>query len=808
MADPRILILDDATSAIDATVEEAIHHGLRDVLVDRTTILIAHRQSTLHLAERIIVLDHGRIAAQGTHDQLLADNALYRRLLTGLDQQPATEAGDRIEALATLTPSTPPAGSFVPAGVTASAWGAPSATGRAGGGSSSSGSSSSGSSSSGSSSNGSSSNGSSSGGAGNWRRNLAPTPQLLAQVAALPPVRDQVSVDLASEARRDPVFGLRRLLGQFRRPLLLGLALVVVDAVASLAGPILVKTGINDGVTKGSQLALFTAAGIYLAVTLVDYLTEIADTFVTGRTAQRIMLSLRVRIWAQLQRLSLDFYESEMSGRIMTRMTTDVDQFESLIEDGVLTAVVSFVTFLGVGVALVLINLELGLLTLTVTIPLAVATVLFRNRSARLYDTARERIALVNSAFQETISGIQVVQAFTHETQTATHFHTLGQRYLHARVAAQRLVAVYFPFVQFLSAVADVIILGVGADLIAHGHLTSGALIAFLLYIDMFFSPIQELSQVFDAWQQTKVSLTRVADLMALQTLTPDTTEPLAVGRLHGHLQLTDIRFTYRPITPASSRPAAARRGPKDPRDLRTADATTQRPPEAIRGLNLDIAAGETIALVGQTGAGKSTVMKLLARFYDPDHGSIRIDGHDLRQLALHDYRSQLGYVPQESFLFSTTIRDNIAYGRPEATDAEIEHVARTIGAHDFIADLPGGYLHHVSERGRSLSAGQRQLIALARAHLINPAILLLDEATANLDVATETRVTTATNQLAHGRTTILIAHRLQTAQTADRIAVLHNGTITETGTHDQLRAQNGRYAAMWNAYENASGGD
>jgi ATP-binding cassette subfamily B protein len=518
-----------------------------------------------------------------------------------------------------------------------------------------------------------------------------------------------------------------------------------------------------------------------------------------------------------MQRLSLDYYEREMAGRIMTRMTTDVDQFESLIENGLLSALVSLVTFVGVGIALVLINLELGLCTLAVVVPLAVATVIFRRKAARLYDLSRERIAIVNADFQESISGVRVSQAFVHQAETIKRFRRLGREYLESRVAAQRLVALYFPFVQFLSGVADAIVLGVGAGLIASGHLTSGALIAFILYIDLFFSPIQQLSQVFDSWQQTRVSVARIADLMQLETLTPPAADPIMPGRLHGAITLDHVRFAYPTVTPRPGlaegdggggrrgRGGAAqgeRRGPKDPRFLQAADAVPSKPPEALRGIDLHIAAGETVALVGQTGAGKSTVMKLLARFYDPDQGAVRVDDLDLRSLDLLGYRRQLGYVPQEAFLFTGTIRDNIAYGRPDAGNDEVEAAARAVGAHDFIAALPGGYLHELLERGRSLSSGQRQLIALARAELVDPVILLLDEATSNLDLATEARVAEAMQQVARHRTTIIIAHRLQTARTADRIVVLHNGEAAEVGSHDDLRALGGRYASMWDAFE------
>jgi ATP-binding cassette, subfamily B, bacterial len=779
VSNPRILILDDATSAIDSKIEEAIHEGLREVMADRTTLLVAHRRSTLHLADRIVVLVDGQVVEQGQHDELLARSAVYRGLLSGIE----VEEDLGIEALAARSS---------PSGTTESAWladspgvgatrgparavGPPSIGAGLGG-------------------------GGRGGGGGGWRLNLAPTPELLARVAALRPVRDVARVDLQKESRHERGFNLPRLLREFRRPLLAGLVLVVLDALASLAGPILVKTGIDNGVRMDSLAVLFGASAVYLAITLADFVVEIGETFVTGRAAERIMLSLRIRIWGQMQRLSLDYYEREMAGRIMTRMTTDVDQFESLIENGLLSALVSLVTFVGVGIALLVINLELGLCALSVVVPLAIATVIFRRKAARLYDLSRERIAIVNADFQESISGVRVSQAFVHQAETIERFRRLGRDYLESRVGAQRLVAVYFPFVQFLSGIADAIVLGVGAGLIASGHLTSGALIAFILYIDLFFSPIQQLSNVFDSWQQTRVSVNRISELMKLEPLTPAAEHPLVPGRLRGEIDLDHVRFSY-PAVP-DRWDSGTRRGPKDPRLLLAADALSTRPPEALRGVDLHIAAGETVALVGETGAGKSTVMKLLARFYDPDQGAVRVDGLDLRALDLHEFRRQLGYVPQEAFLFTGTIRENIAYGNPEAGNDAVEAAARAVGAHDFIADLPGGYLHELLERGRSLSSGQRQLIALARAELVDPAILLLDEATSNLDLSTESRVADAMQRVSRQRTTVIIAHRLQTARAADRIVLLHNGEIAEVGSHDELRALGGRYASMWEAFE------
>ncbi len=789
LSDPRILVLDDATSAVDARVEEAILAGLRTAMRGRTTVVVAHRRSTLRLADRIAVLEHGRVVDVGTHEELLDRCPQYRTVLTGLDETAPERAAGLVDALASA-PAVP--GATGRTSTTAAAWsGAPTGSGgrsatRPGGASLAFGAASIGPGLGGG------------GGGGGWRAHLAPTPELLARVAALRPVRDRAEPDVARESRREPHFSLPLLLRRYRRPLGLGLVLVVLDALFSLAGPLLVKEGINSGISKGSEAALFVASGIYLAVTLADLLDEMAGTFVTGRTAQRVMLGLRIGIWAQLQRLSLDYYEREMTGRIMTRMTTDVDQFETLIENGVLSALVNLCTFLGVGVALLAIDLELGAVTLAVVVPLAFATVVFRRRSLACYDLARDRIAVVNADFQESVSGVRESQAFVHEARTIARFHELGSQYLAARVAAQRLVAVYFPFVQLLSGIADAIVLGVGATLVVHGELTTGALIAFILYVDMFFSPIQQLSQVFDAWQQTRISVGRIAELMALETRTPERPDALRPGRLRGGFRLESVSFAYPEPTRSAGR---ARVGPADVRHVGGGPDAGRRPPEALRGIDLEIAPGETVALVGQTGAGKSTLLKLLARFYDPVDGRVLVDGHDLRDLDLQSFRSQLGFVPQEGFLFAGTVRDNIAYGRPDASDADVEAAARAVGAHDVVAALPGGYHHVLAERGRSLSSGQRQLLALARAELVDPAVLLLDEATSNLDLATEARVTAAMQRVARGRTTVVIAHRLQTAMVADRIVVLDAGRIVEVGTHTELVERGGRYAAMWSAF-------
>ncbi|MEY2432153.1 MAG: ATP-binding cassette, subfamily bacterial, partial [Acidimicrobiaceae bacterium] len=501
---------------------------------------------------------------------------------------------------------------------------------------------------------------------------------------------------------------------------------------------------------------------------------------VTGRTAERLLYALRIRIFAHLQRLSLDFYNREMGGRIMTRMTTDVEALSQLLQTGLISAIVSLFTCAGVFVFLILLSPQLALVAATVLPPLALATYWYKRRSSQAYARARDSIASVNANLQESLSGVRVAQAYAREDRNISGFRDVNSEYLSARLEAQRLIAVYFPFVLLLADVGAAVVLGAGSAFVANGTVTAGVVIAFVLYLDLFFSPIQQLSQVFDTWQQAGASMHMINELMATPSGTPPAPVPVAPGRLQGRLEFDDVHFTY---------PGAAA-GPDR---------------EALSGVSLTIAPGETVALVGETGAGKSTIVKLVARFYDPTNGRVLIDGQDLRSLDLGAFRRQLGVVPQEACLFTGTIRDNIAYGRPSASNAEVEAAARAVGAHDFIAAMAGGYLAPVSERGRSLSAGQRQLIALARARLVDPVVLLLDEATSNLDLGTEARVQRAMGLVAEGRTTILVAHRLTTAATAARIFVGDGGRIVEEGTHASLMELGGRYSSLWETFTEGS---
>jgi ATP-binding cassette subfamily B protein len=565
-------------------------------------------------------------------------------------------------------------------------------------------------------------------------------------------------------------FSLGAFLRPYRAGLVLGAALVLVDAATTLAGPLLIGRGIDDGVRQSSMAAVGIAAAAFLAVQLVSWVNARAMAVHVNRTAERMLFALRVRVFRKLQHLPTDYYERESGGRIMARATSDIEALAQLFQQGILTAVVAVLNAVGVLVILALLEPRLALVAALIVPVLLGATEWFRRASVRAYEESRERLAAVYADFQEGMAGLRVTQALVREERNAGRFREVSGRYLGSRVTSVKYAALYFPLIQLLSTAAKALVLVAGASMVHTGAIEIGVLVAFLLYLDQLFAPIQQFSQVFDQWLQARTSLRRIEEVLA----TPSSVPSSAVAspdppRFAGALTFDHLSFRY-PGSPALT----------------------------IDDVDLTIPAGQTVAVVGATGAGKSTLMKLITRFEEPTGGSLRMDGTPVRSIDVFGYRRQLGYVPQDPFLFAGTVSDNIAFGRPSATPAEIETAARRVGAHEVIASLPQGYLTPVRNHGTSMSMGQRQLVCLARASLVDPAVLLLDEATAHLDLANEARVQRAMGALAQGRTTVLIAHRLQTTRQADRVLVLDEGRVVEDGSPRELLGRSGPYADLW----------
>jgi ATP-binding cassette subfamily B protein len=744
LADPRVLVLDDATSAIDTRTEHAIHHFFEDVFADRTTVLIAKRYSTLQLADRVIVLDQGRIVDQGTVPELQERSELFRELLTG----PEADDIARPTPVDHIDPAAWPAEADRVGALKVSTFSAD-AVARSGVGG----------------------YGGNLSDAGRLGSLATASDDLLAAVEALPPLDGDPRVDIEQQAAPHDDFSIWEVFRPFRRPLLFGFGLVVLDALTGLGGPALIRLGLDHGVARHAPSFLYGVVVTLLILQVIIWINQRFMTYYTQRTAERMLFGLRVRTFAHLQRLSLNYYEQFQAGKIMTRMTSDVESFAQLLQQGLVTALVSLITCAGIGIVLAVFNPGLALAVSVILIPLVITGVLFSRASTRSYLIARDRISILYADMQESLSGILVSQAYNQQPANEARFDRLAQSYCSARERSMELQARFFPFIDLLSVLAKAIILGVGASRFHSGTLSDGVLVAFLLYLDQFFAPMRQLSTVFDQWLQAQVAATQLRELLQTPSATPQAEHPITPSRLRGEIGLDHVTFAYESTGLV-----------------------------AMDDVSLTIPPGQVVALVGTTGAGKSTLMKLVARFYDATSGTVAIDGTPIRDLDLPAYRHQLGFVPQEPFLFSGTIRSNIAYGRPEASDLEVERATREVGAHEFIATLPQGYHTPVSEQGKSLSAGERQLLSLARALLVDPAILLLDEATANLDLATEARVQRAMGLVASGRTTILIAHRLNTAQAAHRILVVDNGAIVEDGSHTELMALDGRYAALWAA--------
>lgn len=595
------------------------------------------------------------------------------------------------------------------------------------------------------------------------------------QILAEEPDHSTPKISFNQRTTTEDRFTLRTFLSPHRRGLLIAIGLVIIETIAFQAGPLLIQIGLDRAIVPRQADVLLYVAIAYLGAIAVNAVASRSRILFAGRLGERLMYELRVKVFSHLQRQSLDFYTEQKTGVLMTRMTSDIDALSALFQDGLVNLAVQVLTLVVITIVLVALNPLLASITLLAVLPaMLVLTYWFRGASERTYRDVRDKIANVLADLSESLAGMRVIAAHNRRRHNVIHHANVVGEHRDANINASTVGAIYGPANEAIGVAGQAVLLAVGGRMVLNGTLTVGELFAFLLYLTAFFAPIQQLVQLYNSYQAGQSAVVKLRDLLALDPTVAERPDAVELPPIEGRIELSGVTFGYSPDSPV------------------------------LTDLSLVIEPGETLAVVGPTGAGKSTVAKLVTRFYDPDRGEVSIDGHDLRSVTLHSLRSQLGVVPQEPFLFNRSIRDNIAFARPEASDDEVWEACRAVGIEDLVERLDDGLDSHVHERGASLSSGERQLLALARAFLARPRVLVLDEATSNLDLALETKIERALDVVLEGRTAIVIAHRLATAMRADRIAVIRNGRLTELGTHDELVALGGHYSDMfasWSAH-------